>query len=57
VVILPSFLDISIGQPVNEYSEGYEDYFSIIPKKTILKFDVHVVGKRKIYDFGKVRKL
>jgi len=59
VVILPSFFDISIGQPVNEYSEGYgyEDYFSIIPRKTILNFKVHAIGKDKVYDFGKVKKL
>lgn len=57
-IVMPSFLGLSIGQPVNEYSEeGYEDYFSILPKKAILKFEVHVLGKDKIYEFGKVSNL
>ncbi len=56
-IILPSFLDNPVGQPVNEYYEGYKDYFSIIPKKALLKFNVHVIGKKKIYDFGILKKL
>lgn len=57
IVILPSFLTISTGQPVNSYEDIYEDYFSIIPRKKILNFNVHVVGKEEIYDFGKVKNL
>ncbi|MBD3247596.1 hypothetical protein GF378_03180 [Candidatus Pacearchaeota archaeon] len=57
IIILPSFLTISIGQPVNNYDDIYEDYFSIIPRKKILDFNVHVVGEKEIYDFGKVKKL
>ncbi len=57
IVILPSFLHISIGKPVNNYEGDYKDYFSIIPKKELMKFRVHAVGKDKIYDFGNVNDL
>ncbi len=54
-IILPSFLGIAEGTPVNNYDEEYMESFFIIPKKDILTFNVHVVGKDKIYDFGKVK--
>jgi len=57
VIILPSFLEISIGQPINEYLESYDDSFSIIPKKNLSKFEVYAIGKDKVYDFGKVKDL
>ena len=55
VIVLPSFLGIIEGSKVNEYSDKLEKDFSIIPKKNLLKFKVHVVGKEEIYDFGKVK--
>jgi len=55
VIVLPSFLGIIEGSKINEYSDKLDKDFSIIPKKDLLKFDVHVVGKEKIYDFGKVK--
>lgn len=57
VIILPSFLGISIGSPINDYKDAYEDKFSIIPKKNLLKFNVHVIGKDKVYEFKKVKDL
>lgn len=57
IIILPSFLNISIGQPVNEYNKSYKDYFSIIPRKSLMKFKVHAISKDKVYDFGKVEDL
>ena len=58
VIILPSFLSISIGSPVNNYQDyGYEDGFSIIPKRVMLNFKVYVMGEDKIYDFGRIKKL
>ncbi len=57
VIILPSFLGISIGSPINEYKDAYADEFSIIPKKSLMKFNVHVIGKDKVYEFGKVKEL
>ena len=57
IIILPSFLGIQAGSPINYFEDRYEDYFSIIPKKEIMNFEVHVIGKEKTYDFGKVKKL
>lgn len=56
-IILPSFLSAVEGQPVNNYDYDYEDYFSIIPKKTLINFKVHVIGEDKIYEFGKIKDL
>ena len=57
VFILPSFLGIIEGSAVNEKRYGGED-FSIIPSKTISKFNVYVIGENnKIFEFGKVKAL
>lgn len=56
-VILPSFLGTIEGTTVNDYNESYEDYFSIIPKKILINFEVHAVGEDKVYDFGKIKNL
>src|SRR4030042_3257729 len=57
IIILPSFLGISMGSQINEYADAYNDEFSIIPKKQLLKFNVFVIGKDKVYEFQKVRDL
>lgn len=57
VIILPSFLGTIEGTTINDYNESYEDYFSIIPKKNLMKFNVHAVGDDKVYDFGKISSL
>src|SRR3989344_3498729 len=54
IIILPSFLATVEGTNVNNISSEYEDYFSIIPKKAILDFNIQVVGENRVYDFGKV---
>ena len=56
VIILPSFLNYPQGKAVNDYEEEYEDYFSIIPKRSLLKFSVFVIGEKEIFDFGKLNK-
>ena len=56
-IILPSFFDVKVGTDVNNYKEDYERDFSIIPKKSILKFQIFVIGKNQTYDFGKVENL
>lgn len=53
-IILPSFLGFAEGTPVNDYKENYIESFSIIPEKDILRARVHVIGKDKVYDFGRV---
>ena len=56
-IIIPSFLSTIEGSPINDYAEEYEDFFSIIPKKDLMNFNVHVVGDDGVYEFGEVRKL
>ncbi|MBU2616961.1 MAG: metallophosphoesterase [Nanoarchaeota archaeon] len=55
--ILPSFLNFVEGTPVNTYKEDYIESFSIVPEKDILNFDVYVIGKNKVYKFGKIKDL
>jgi len=57
VIVLPSFLEITDGIAVNDYREDYSKYSSIIPKEALMKFDVFVIGKDKIYEFGKLEKI
>jgi putative SbcD/Mre11-related phosphoesterase len=57
IIILPSFFEIFEGMDVNDYIEEYESYFSIIPKKSILKFRVYAVGEKGVYDFGMIKDL
>lgn len=56
-IILPSFLSTIEGSPINNYVDGYEDFFSIIPRKDLMNFKVHVIGDDKIYEFGEIKKL
>lgn len=53
-VVLPSFLGMSEGTPVNTYIEDYSEDFSIIPKKDIMKFNIFVVGEEEVLDFGSI---
>jgi len=59
VIILPSFLSAIEGTTINSLEYEYEDYFSIIPKKNLMNFNVFVVGEEenKVYNFGKIKKL
>ena len=54
LIVMPSFVDYYEGTPVNDYKEEYLESFFIVPKREMLKFRVHVIGKDKVYDFGKV---
>ncbi len=56
-IVVPSFLDFYQLTPINNYKEDFIEFFSIIPRKDILKFKVHVVGNDGIYDFGTVNDL
>jgi len=62
VIILPSFFPLKEGTAMNEEYEGYEnrkknEEFSIIPKKTLNSFKVHVIGEERVYEFGKLKDL
>lgn len=56
-IVMPSFVDFYEGTPVNYYSEDFIESFSIIPKKDIMKFRVHVIGEDRVYDFGTIKEL
>jgi uncharacterized protein len=57
IIILPSFLSTVEGTSVNNIKNDYEDYFSIIPKKSLLNFEIYAVGENETYNFGKVKNL
>ena len=57
IIIMPSFLTTIEGTTINSLEYEYKDYFSIIPRKTLMNFECYVVGEKEIYDFGKIRKL
>jgi hypothetical protein len=57
IIILPSFLATTEGTTVNSLEYEYQDYFSIIPKKNLMRFDVFIVGENETYNFGKIKKL
>lgn len=56
-IVVPSFVGYYEGTPVNDYREDYLESFFIIPKKEMLNFKIHVIGKDKVYDFGKIKDL
>lgn len=57
IIILPSFLETIEGTTINSLEYEYEDYFSIIPKKNLMNFDVYIVGENESYHFGKIKNL
>jgi putative SbcD/Mre11-related phosphoesterase len=57
IIIMPSFLSTIEGTTINSLEYEYEDYFSIIPRKTLMAFEVYVVGEKEVYSFGKISKL
>jgi uncharacterized protein len=57
IIILPSFLATVEGTTINSLEYEYEDYFSIIPKKNLMNFDVYAVGENEVFDFGEIKKL
>lgn len=55
-IILPSFFSMTEGTEINEYGKG-EKYKQIVPKNKLSSFETYVVGKNKVYGFGKYGKL
>ena len=56
LIVVPSFLPLIQGSEIND---GYtnKSNFSIITAKQLLNFKVYVVGKDRIYEFGKYKDL
>ena len=57
IIVLPSFMDITEGTPVNYYDEDYMEDFSFIPKKKIMKFKIYAVGEKEVLEFGRIKDL
>ncbi|MBI2044331.1 metallophosphoesterase [Candidatus Pacearchaeota archaeon] len=57
IIIIPSFIGITEGTPVNEQRYENEKEFSVIPHKEIRNFKAYVIGDNQIFDFGKVKEL
>jgi len=56
LIILPSFFPLVHGIEINE-SYKHIPHFSIINKSRLQNFKVHIVGKNKVYEFGKLKDL
>jgi uncharacterized protein len=56
VIIVPSFFSISEGTEVQEYSSG-QKWQQLIPRNKLSSFNTFIVGRNKIYDFGKFKDL
>jgi len=56
-IVLPSFLGFVEGTLINDYEEDYMESFSIIPKKSMMKFHVNVIGEDGTFDFGAIKDL
>lgn len=58
VLIIPSFIGINEGTPVNEQKYERENEFSVIPHKEIGNFEAYAIADGgEILNFGKVKNL
>jgi len=55
IIILPSFLFTIEGTAVNNLKYEYEDNFSIVPKKSLINFEIFIAGENEVYGFGKIK--
>ncbi len=56
IIVLPSFFPIIEGSEIDFYKKKNKKEFSIIPNNKLLNFETFVVGKSKVYRFGKYEK-
>ncbi len=61
-IVVPSFFNVIEGTDINDYLEDYSDNFSIIPRKSLLNFNVYVFNESEnsigeVLDFGKIKNL
>ncbi len=54
IIIVPSFFPLIAGSEPDEYRSG-ERWKQIIPKEKLKNFETYVIGKDKIYEFGKLK--
>lgn len=53
-IVVPSFFPLIEGSEVNELESSKCKFQTIIPSQKLKSFDTYVVGKNKIYSFGKL---
>jgi len=58
-IVVPSFFPLIAGTEINElYDSGKNKKdFSIIPKNKLKNFEIFIIGKNKVYNFGKFKNL
>jgi len=55
VIIIPSFFSFFEGSELNFHDDDLKKDFSIITKKKLEEFETFIVGKDKVYKFGKFK--
>ncbi len=56
IIVVPSFFPLIPGtEMISEYAD--KEGWAFIPKKNLLNFETYVVGEKKVYDFGKLKKI
>lgn len=55
LIIVPSFLPLIEGSEINEFYN--QKNFSIIKNSQLNDFEVYLIGKNKVYNFGKFKNL
>lgn len=53
LIVVPSFFPLIDGSEINELYTSGGKRFSIISKTSLKNFEVFIVGKNKVYNFGK----
>jgi hypothetical protein len=57
LIVVPSFFPLVDGSEINELYSHSGKHFSILSKISLKNFDVYIVGKNRIYFFGKYEKI
>jgi uncharacterized protein len=56
IIVVPSFFPLIPGtEMINEYADKSD--WAFIPKKNLLNFETYVIGKNKVYEFGKLKNI
>ena len=56
-IVVPSFFPLVEGSELNEIENSSGKWSQIIPKQKLKNFDTYILGKNKIYNFGKFRRI
>lgn len=53
IIIVPSFFPLIEGSELNEIEYSKGKFLSIIPRQKLKSFETFIIGKNRIYNFGK----